>query len=128
VKLLLDTHTFIWLDTEPERLSGPALAACQEPDNELILSVVSIWEMQIKSQLGRLDLEVGIRDMVETQAEDNGMRTLPVNAEHVYSLNRLPALHKDPFDRLLAAQAVTENAVLVTADELLRGYPAETLW
>jgi len=116
MKLLLDTHTFVWLDTQPERLSENALAACQDPTNNLVLSVVSTWEMQIKKQLGRLTLEVSIREMVEGQEKSNDLQLLPVTVEQVYALEGLPPIHKDPFDRLLAAQADVENATLVTAD------------
>jgi PIN domain nuclease of toxin-antitoxin system len=128
MKLLLDTHTFIWLDTAPEKLSPTALAACEAPDNELYFSVVSAWEIQIKAQLGRLTLDVPLKDMVEVQQTDNGLQILPVELRHVYALDTLPQVHNDPFDRLLIAQARAEQAHLVTADSQIKLYPVDILW
>lgn len=128
MKLLLDTHTFIWLDTAPEKLSPTALAACEAPDNELYLSVVSAWEIQVKAQLGRLTLDVPLKDMVKVQQTDNGLKILPVELRHVYALETLPQVHNDPFDRLLIAQARAEQAHLVTADSQLKLYPVDILW
>ena len=90
MKLLLDTHTFIWLDTAPEKLSPAALAACEDPDNELYFSVVSAWEIQIKAQLGRLALHASLEHLVEVQQTDNGLQILPVELRHVYALDTLP--------------------------------------
>ena len=90
MKLLLDTHTFIWLDSSPEKLSPTALAACEDSENQLYFSVVSAWEMQIKSQLGRLSLDISLEQMIDVQQADNGLQILPIELQHVYALNNLP--------------------------------------
>ena len=110
MKLLLDTHTFIWLDSSPEKLSNTVLTACEEPANQLYLSVVSAWEMQIKQQIGRLQLDVSFDQMIQTQQSANDLRILPVALHHVYALGALPLYHHDPFDRLPIAQAKAEQA------------------
>jgi PIN domain nuclease of toxin-antitoxin system len=128
VKLLLDTHTFIWWDGEPTKLSAAALALCSDPANELVVSVASLWEIQIKRQLGKLDLRLPLADIVSDQQETNGITVLPIVQAHVLALETLPAHHRDPFDRLLVAQALTEGAVLVSVDPVLRSYPADVRW
>lgn len=104
MKLLLDTHTFIWWDSEPAKLSPRVLALCQDRQNMLLLSVVSIWKMQIKSQLGKLRLALSLKEIVASQQQTNNIELLPITLEHVLALENLPAYHKDPFDRLLVAQ------------------------
>jgi len=128
VKLLLDTHTFIWWDSDPAKLSATALALCSDPANELILSVTSVWEMQIKHQLGKLSLRLPLRDIVTHQQATNGVIVLPILPEHVFALDGLPTPHKDPFDRLLVAQANSEGATLVSADAIFAAYPVYTAW
>jgi len=96
--------------------------------SELLLSVVSVWELQVKNQLGKLKLERSPAELVKEQEETNGMAILPVELPHVLALDDLPLLHRDPFDRLLIAQARVEGAVLVTKDELIGTYEDDTLW
>lgn len=128
MKLLLDTHAFIWWDSEPTQLSHRALALCQDRQNVLLLSVVSIWEMQIKLQLGKLRLTLPLREIVEHQQQTNNIEILPITLEHVLALDNLPAYHKDPFDRLLIAQAMVEKAVLVSADLNIAKYDVQVVW
>ncbi|HZH29652.1 MAG TPA: type II toxin-antitoxin system VapC family toxin [Pyrinomonadaceae bacterium] len=128
MKLLLDTHTFIWWAGEPEKLSSNALALLEDEDNELMLSVVSVWEIQIKSQLGKLRLNVPLEDLVESQRQENGLQILPIELEHVLALSRLPTLHKDPFDRLLIAQSQVEDADIVSKDREFASYPVRVMW
>ncbi|HKQ08234.1 MAG TPA: type II toxin-antitoxin system VapC family toxin [Blastocatellia bacterium] len=128
MKLLLDTHTFIWWANEPEKLSEKVAAACQDSSNMLILSVVSVWEMQIKMQLGKLKINRPIEELIKTQQQANSMQVLPVKLAHVLSLNNLPAHHKDPFDRLLIAQANIEGATLVSVDPAFSSYNVQLLW
>lgn len=90
MRLLLDTHTFIGWDSEPGKLSSKALALCQDRSNTILLSVVSVWEMQIKSQLGKLKLESPLRKVVESQCKTNDLEVLPIDLEHVLSLEALP--------------------------------------
>jgi len=114
MKFLLDTHTFIWWDSEPEKLSQRALELCRNPSNTLLLSITSIWEMQIKLQLGKLSLKIPLAEMINTQQETNQIGLLSITVSHVLALNTLPNIHKDPFDRLLVAQANLENARLIS--------------
>ena len=128
MKLLLDTHTFIWWDADPARLSAAALALCSDPANQLVLSVTSLWEIQIKRQLGKLDLRQPLAEIVAQQRETNGVIVLPVGQAHVLALEDLPLHHRDPFDRLLVAQALVEDATLVSGDPVLQSYPVEVRW
>jgi PIN domain nuclease of toxin-antitoxin system len=128
MKLLLDTHTFIWWANEPEKLSKKVLAACQDNSNTLILSVVSAWEMQIKMQLGKLKVSRPIEELIKAQQQANSLQVLPIELAHVMSLSNLPAHHKDPFDRLLIAQANIEAATLISVDPVFSSYGVQVLW
>jgi PIN domain nuclease of toxin-antitoxin system len=127
MKLLLDTHAFMWWDSDPAQLSAPALAALRDPANEVWLSVVSVWEMVIKAQLGKLMLRLPLADIV-SQQQANGLRVLAVSLAHVLAVEGLPAIHKDPFDRLLIAQANVEGSELISADQVVGQYPVRVLW
>src|SRR5207249_7998139 len=109
MKLLLDTHAFMWWDSDPSRLSSTALAAVRDPANEVWVSVVCVWEMAIKSQLGKLQLRLPLADIVAGQ-QVNGLRVLNVSLSHVLGVEALPLIHKDPFDRLLIGPADGEGA------------------
>lgn len=128
MRLLLDTHAFIWWHNESESLSARALDACLDSGNELLLSVASLWEMQIKLQLGKLKLRVPLREMIGSEAGQNRLMLLPVRVQHVLELDALPTLHNDPFDRLLVAQARYEKATLVSHDPAVVAYPVPVLW
>jgi PIN domain nuclease of toxin-antitoxin system len=128
MRLLLDTHTFLWWDNEPDKLSERALALCRDPSNVLMLSVVSVGEMQIKHQAGKLDLSLPLAALVAGQMETNKIQVLPITMEHVLALEALPSHHKDPFDRLLVAQAVVEGVMLVSRDPLFNRYPVTAVW
>ena len=118
MRLLLDTHVYLWSRTEPSRLSAKERAAIRDPANELLLSVASAWEIEIKRAIGKLDAP---DDWMERTAEF-GVRWLPVRAEHVRTLRLLPPIHRDPFDRILVAQSRIENLLLVTHDPFVRRY------
>jgi len=128
MKLILDTHTFIWWDSEPTKLSSQAYSQCQNSQNELLLSVVSLWEMQIKIQLGKLRLALPLKEIVETQQKTNNIEILPVTLAHVLALENLPSHHKDPFDRMLIAQAMVEEAALVSGDPNIAKYSVKVVW
>ena len=128
MKLLIDTHAFLWLMGEPEKLSRKALEACKDRGNELYLSVVSAWEIEIKLQLGKLRLGLPLRTIIGQQQEKNALQILPVKLEHVLALRDLPAHHTDPFDRLLIAQAQVEEAHVVTSDPLFAKYSVKLWW
>jgi PIN domain nuclease of toxin-antitoxin system len=125
---LLDTHVFIWADSEPEALSTRARSIFGDPSSELWLSVASVWEMQIKRQLGRLKTDSSIAHMVEAQVRVNRLRLLDVRLPHVLRLDKLPPIHKDPFDRMLVAQAMAEELTFVSHDPVVRKYPVKVLW
>ncbi|HEY9852523.1 MAG TPA: type II toxin-antitoxin system VapC family toxin [Leptolyngbyaceae cyanobacterium] len=97
MRLLFDTHTFIWWDSQPNNLSQKALALLQDKPNILLLSVISIWEMQIKLQLGKITLNQPLLEIIENQQKTNQIDVLPVKLIHVLALDSLPIIHKDPF-------------------------------
>ena len=127
MKLLLDTHIFIWWADQPERLSQAALSALEDEANELLLSVASVWEMQIKIQLGKLKLGLPLKDLIKNQQETNELTVLPIALTHVLALDALPFHHKDPFYRLLMAQSIEEDLTLVSADLQFSAYSVKLL-
>ena len=128
MRLLLDTHTFIWLDNAPDRLSQQVRSAIEDMDNSLLLSMVSIWEIQIKVQLGKLDIQNSVANLVERQLEINEIELLPITLPHIFELSNLPFHHRDPFDRLLISQARVDALALVTNDEDISKYSVNVLW
>lgn len=122
MKLLLDTHLLLWAAGDPGRLSTVARALIEEPDNELFFSAASLWEISIKRGLGRPDFQVDPR-VLRRGLLDNGYSELPVISEHAVAIEGLPPIHKDPFDRMLVAQATVEGITLLTADALVSQYP-----
>lgn len=124
---LLDTHTFIWWDSESSHLSPAALEFCRDKSNTLLLSVASIWEIVIKSQLGKLDLHAPLETIL-AQQQANGIQILPATMAHALGVQALPPIHKDPFDRLLIAQANIEDAVIISVDSVFSEYPVKVLW
>ena len=128
MKLLIDTNVFIWLNDAPHQVRESVLTTIANPDNDLFLSLTSIWEMQIKIQLGKLELSDALPDVLRTQQVDNNLQILTINLDHIWSLENLPYHHRDPFDRLLIAQAQTEGMTLVSADKVFDLYDVDLLW
>ena len=122
MKLLLDTQILLWAAGHPKRLSTAARKLLDDPRNELLFSAASLWEIAIKNTLGREDFRVEPR-LLRRGLLDNGYGELPITSQHAVSIDSLPHLHKDPFDRLLLAQALCEGVTLVTADTQLARYP-----
>lgn len=122
MKLLLDTHLLIWAAGYPERLSAEAHDLIEDADNVLFFSAASLWEVAIKSQLGRDDFAVDAR-LLRRGLLDNGYGEIVIASEHAIALGGLPPLHKDPFDRLLIAQSMVEGITLLTADTRVGQYP-----
>ena len=128
MKLLLDTHTFIWWVIEPTKISAQALGLLQDQSNDLFLSVICVWEMQIKLQIGKLKFNLPLAQLITEQQQTNQLSILPVTLEHVLALDSLPFHHKDPFDRLLITQANLEGAVLVSNDAIFSNYSVKLAW
>lgn len=122
MKLLLDTHALIWAAGFPERLSSEGRELIADANNELLFSAASLWEVSIKSALGREDFTVDAR-LLRRGLLDNDYSELPVASEHAVAIDGLPPIHKDPFDRLLIAQSMVEGITLLTADEIVSQYP-----
>lgn len=121
MKILLDTHVLLWAVAEPDRLKEPVKELLMDSANELYFSAASIWEVSIKSSLGRSDFSVDPH-LLRRGLVDRGYLELPISSAHTTGILDLPPLHKDPFDRLLVAQARHEGFLLVTADETVAVY------
>ena len=122
MKLLLDTHLLLWAASAPDRLSADARSLIQETENELFFSAASIWEIAIKSRLGLDDFAVDPR-LLRRGLLDNGYGEIAVSSEHAVAIDTLPDIHKDPFDRILVAQAASEGIILLTSDTVVAEYP-----
>lgn len=122
MKWLLDTHLLLWAAGRPEHLSTEARALLEAPESELLFSAANLWEITIKRALGRDDFQVDGR-VLRRGLLDNGYLELPITSQHALAVELLPPIHKDPFDRLLLAQASVEGIVLLTADPILARYP-----
>ena len=121
MKLLLDTHLLLWAATAPQRLSTEAQGLFNDLDNELYFSAVSIWEVAIKRGLDRRDFQLDVRSF-RRGLIDNGYIELPMSSLHAVAIDLLPAVHRDPFDRMLVAQASVEGLPLLTSDAVLAQY------
>jgi PIN domain nuclease of toxin-antitoxin system len=128
MRLLLDTHALIWWVSSSEQLPKKVLDLLEDADNRLFLSVASIWEMQIKCQNGKLELGKPLAQLVSNQQVSNGLKILLVEPSHIYALKDLPDVHRDPFDRIMIAQAIVEDLGFVSADHVLSGYPVRQIW
>ncbi len=128
MRLLLDVHAFVWWDASKDKLSATALAACVSSDNTLHFSLASVWEMQIKHQLGKLTLRRPLAELLREHERMNGLRLEPVALGDILALSTLPPHHRDPFDRILIAQAKRGGFRLVTRDPQIALYDLETLW
>jgi PIN domain nuclease of toxin-antitoxin system len=127
MNVLLDTHTFLWSDHALEKVSHNAQTSIQQA-TIVFLSMASIWEIQIKVAIGKMTLPAPLQELVQYQQEQNGVQILPITQDHIYRLEHLPHIHKDPFDRMLIAQAQRENLMLVTADGNIPKYAVQTAW
>lgn len=128
VRLLIDTHVLIWFAQDSEELSENAFQLLKNRDNEILLSIASIWEMQIKSQLGKLRLNIPLPELIEKQKAINNLQLLNIELEHIWELENLPHHHRDPFDRILIAQATTLNLSLISIDSAFDNYLIQRLW
>ena len=124
MRCLLDTHTLLWFDSHTHKLSEKVLDTLLDERNELFVSMASIWEMQIKTQLGKLSMQTSLDELIRSQQQTNGIRLLEIMPQHIYSLNKLPYHHRDPFDRMLLSQGVCEELTILTIDSKMHKYQA----
>lgn len=122
MKYLVDTHLLLWASSEPERLPKIHHQIIANPDNELYFSVVNLWEIAIKTSLGRKDFCIDV-SIFRKALKENGYQELVISGEHILLLTTLPQIHKDPFDRILVAQAISAGMYFLTADEVIAQYP-----
>lgn len=122
MNFLLDTHVWLWWNSEPSKLSQTTLAVIAEPENEVFLSSASVWEMAIKARIGKLPLPEPVDMYVRTRTRQDGIRELPILHSHAAAVETLPLLHNDPFDRLLIAQCWLEDMLLLTVDDKVLAY------
>lgn len=125
---LLDTHTFLWMASSPERIGEEARSRIEDTGCELLLSLASVWEMAIKSSLGKLELPAPLGSFVGQQGEALRTRLLDIRLEHTLEVENLPFHHRDPFDRLLAAQASFEGLPILSADTSFDDYSVSRIW
>lgn len=122
MRLLLDTHLLLWAAGEPDKLSARARTLMEDPDNVLVFSAASLWEITIKTGLGRTDFQVDPH-LLRRGLIENGYEELPITSQHALAVRHLPDVHRDPFDRILVAQATVEGLLLLTHDPLVKAYP-----
>ncbi len=128
MRILLDTHCWLWLQTKPQRLSQQARTLLQDPGNQIFLSAVSSWEIAIKYALGKLPLPLPPVEYVLSRMETSGTSPLPIQHSHALHAGSLPLHHADPFDRLLIAQAQLEELEILTVDRQFEAYQVNLLW
>ena len=127
LRLLLDTHAFLWAASDPSQLSRAAFEAINDPSNEVSISAAVAWEITIKSGLGKIRLPTDPRSYLPARTGSMGLRDLPITARHVLAVFSLPPIHRDPFDRIMIAQAQIEDLVYVTRDQYSLRYPVRFL-
>ncbi|MEI6233234.1 MAG: type II toxin-antitoxin system VapC family toxin [Planctomycetota bacterium] len=128
MKYILDTCVFIWLCTEPEKLTERVRKICSSVEPDLYLSLASIWELQIKLLSGKFRMNTELLQAVEELKKSNRLRILGITESHVFGLKKLPSIHGDPFDRMLVAQALELNATILTSDTKIAQYPVNVIW
>lgn len=128
MKLLIDTHVFIWLNEESPQLSNKVKELYRSREHEIYLSIASAWEMQIKAQLGKLDLAMPIEVLVSKNRQENDIYLLPIDLSHIAQLEKLPPHHKDPFDRMIIAQAMVEEFTIISIDGVFTDYAVPVIW
>lgn len=125
---LIDTQVFIWLNADPGRLTSRFMQLSQSGQNHFYLSMASVWEMQIKQQLGKLTLPTSVYKLVQQNQKMSDMELMPIELTHIDRLNQLPDTHKDPFDRLIIAQALCQSMPVISADQVFQHYPIQVVW
>ena len=128
MRYILDTHTFLWFIWGDIKLSSTAREIISETNNDIFLSMASLWEMTIKNGTGKLDLSRDISSFFQDRVDANNFLILPIHRFHLVTLSTLPLYHRDPFDRLLIAQSISENIPIISADTAFDAYPVTRIW
>lgn len=128
MKVLLDTHTFLWINNDVAQLSETVKKLCASGEHDFYLSMASPWEIQIKNQLGKLALDMSVEELVNKNVQENNIKLLPITLAHISYLAQLPRHHNDPFDRIIIAQAKLEDMTVVTVDHAFAEYPVKIFW
>lgn len=130
MRLLLDTHTFIWYLTDNSRLSNQVLELINDENNQILLSMASIWEIAIKQSIGKLTFNQPqpFEIFITQQLNFNDLTLLNITVSHIAVISTLPLHHRDPFDRILIAQTIVENIPVLSADTIFDAYPIQRLW
>ena len=128
MRLLLDTHAFLWFVLKDSRLSAVAQATIADPENTVLFSPASYWEIAIKVSIGKYSIPGDFGEFMQQQIDDNDFRIQPLSVSHAAQVASLPFHHRDPFDRLLIAQSIVENVPLVSADGTFDEYSIDRIW
>ncbi len=128
MKFLLDTHAFLWFIDGNQNLSITAKNAIEAPTNQRYLSIASLWEIAIKVSIGKLEIGMTLTELVKREVYGNAINLLEIHSEHLDTLTALPFHHKDPFDRLILSQGLSENIAIITKDSLFANYPVNLIW
>ena len=128
MKALLDTHTLLWLADNPDKLPARVISICEDENNALFISIASFWELAIKMSLAKIELEDDALTRLKTWCDDNTVQLLPIKLDHCQRLQTLPFHHRDPFDRLLIAQAMCEQLSLISVDGHFADYGVNVIW
>ena len=124
---LLDTHTFLWFAAGDKQIPKSSIAIIEDNNQPCFISIASLWEFTIKAQIGKLLKAPELIELVQT-AQENNIEILPINSSHLQTLSTLPLHHRDPFDRIIFAQAITENLTLISRDKIAKSYKVKLLW
>ena len=128
MRVLIDTHVFIWWTSDVTRLSSRVNDLLLDPSTEVVLSIVSIWEMQIKLSLGKLQFKTNLQELIDDEISRNKIELLSLSLSHIYALSNLPQYHRDPFDRILISQSIDTNLQIVSIDEKFDAYGVNRFW
>ncbi|MDB9310971.1 type II toxin-antitoxin system VapC family toxin [Aphanizomenon sp. CS-733/32] len=128
MRILLDTHAFIWFAENSQKLSQYATILLEDNSNQALLSIASVWEMQIKISMGKLKLDLPLPELIDSQIKINNIQILPIELAHIWALEQLPYHQKDPFDRLIIGQSITENITILSIDTIFDAYSVKRVW
>lgn len=128
MRVLVDTHVMLWMMSRSSRLTDTAREVLADPANDLSFSIAGYWELGIKISLGKLELTAGWEEAIPREMARNGIEMLPIIPAHVHAVTSLPWIHRDPFDRVMIAQAAVEGASIVTSDRFFSEYDVTVVW